>query len=92
MPHSDDSNQELAPVMHFQQALSLSSSSLSLGIVGPGYSSGGYIFGCSQRLALRLGRSARIGYVCSNTMQCFCFLDFHQISWSDDHNTMHNVC
>ena len=31
MPHSDDSNQELAPVMHFQQASSLSSSSLSLG-------------------------------------------------------------
>ena len=34
MPHSDDSNQELAPVMHFQQALSLSSSSLSLGRQG----------------------------------------------------------
>ena len=30
-------------------------------IVGPGYSWGGYILGCSQRLALCLRHSARIG-------------------------------
>ena len=30
-------------------------------IVGPGYSLGGYILGCSQRLALCLRHSARIG-------------------------------
>ena len=31
-------------------------------IVGPGYSSDWYILECSQRLALRLWRSAQIGY------------------------------
>ena len=35
-------------------------------IVGPGYSSSGYILGCSQRLALRLQRPPQIGYCCSN--------------------------
>ena len=42
MPHSDDSNQELAPVMHFQQALSLSSSS-SLSLQGRGWDCGAMI-------------------------------------------------
>ena len=50
---------------------SSSSSSSSLGqsragrIVWPGYSSSGYILGCSQRLASRLRRSDQIGYCCS---------------------------
>ena len=35
------------------------------GIVGPGYSSSGYIYGSSRRLASRLRRWARIGYCCS---------------------------
>ena len=34
---------------------------LAGGILGPGYSSSGYILGCSQHLALRLQRSAQIG-------------------------------
>ena len=33
-------------------------------IVGPGYSSDWYILECLQRLALRLWRSARLGYYC----------------------------
>ena len=35
------------------------------GIVGPGYSSSGYIYGSSRRLASRLRRWARIGHWCS---------------------------
>ena len=77
MPHSDDSNQELAPVMHFQQASSLSSSSLSQGRQGLGWDSGARIqFGRVHFLVFSTSRFAPWAlssdeYVCSNTMFLF---------------------
>ena len=97
MPHSDDSNQELAPVMHFQQASSLSSSLLSLGRQGRWMGLWGQdtvredtFLGVFNVSLCALG--AQLGLDMFAGSQCFCFLDFHQISWFDDHNTMHNVC